>query len=366
MNYAAPLPFPTSRTAAPRARPADEALSFGKVFTDHMFLMEYSEDRGWHDGRIAPYAPLSLDPATMVLHYAQAVFDGLKAFRRADDGIQIFRPDMHAARLNRSCKALCIPELDPALVQRSWEALVGIDHQWVPARPGTALYIRPTIIATDVQLGVHPASTYLYYVILSPVGAYYKTGMRPVSILATDTHVRAVPGGLGAAKTAANYAASLYAAREAEEAGFTQVLWLDGVEHKYIDEVGTMNIMVRIGDEVITPTLASGTILAGVTRDSVLALLRDWNVRVTERPISIDEVLAAHRAGTLREMWGTGTAAVISPVGQLGYREERITVGNGETGDLTQRLYDAVVGIQYGTAPDPHGWTVPVHVPAAS
>lgn len=366
MNYTAPLPFPTSRTGSPRPRPADDMLAFGKVFTDHMFLMEYTEEKGWHGGRIAPYASLTLDPATMVLHYAQAVFDGLKAFRRVDGGVQIFRPDMHAARLNRSCAALCIPELDPGMVVRSWEALVGVDHQWVPSRPGTALYIRPTIISTDVMLGVHPSHSYLYYVILSPVGAYYKSGMRPVSILATDEHVRAVPGGLGAAKTAANYAASLYAAREAEAQGFTQVLWLDGVHHKNIDEVGTMNIMCRIGDEVITPTLATGTILAGVTRDSVLTLLRDWGMRVSERTLPIDEVVEAHRAGTLREMWGTGTAAVVSPVGELGYRGERFVIGNGETGDLTQRLYDAIVGVQYGTAPDPHGWTVPVHVPASA
>ena len=363
MNYTAPLPFPVTRTAAPRPRPADESLSFGRVFTDHMFLMDYTEEKGWHGGRIAPYGPLTLDPATMVLHYAQAVFDGLKAFRTADGGVQMFRPDRHAARLNRSCAALCIPELDAGLVQRSWDALVGIDHQWVPARPGTALYIRPTIIARDVQLGVHPSHTYTYFVILSPVGAYYKEGMRPVRILATDTHVRAVPGGLGAAKTAANYAASLFAAREAEQQGYTQVLWLDGVEHKYIDEVGTMNIMVKIGDEVITPPL-TGTILAGVTRDSVLTLMRDWGLRVSERPISIDEVMDAGRRGTLAEMWGTGTAAVVSPVGELGYKGERITINGGETGALTQKLYDSIVGIQYGTAPDPHGWCAPVHVPA--
>ena len=278
-------------------------------------------------------------------------------------GGRMGRPDRHAARLARSCEALCIPPIDPALVQRSWDALVGLDHEWVPSRPGTALYIRPTVIATDVQLGVHPAHTYLYYVILSPVGAYYKEGMRPVRILATDQHVRAVPGGLGAAKTAANYAASLFAAREAEQAGYTQVLWLDGVEHKYIDEVGTMNIMVKIGDEVVTPPLA-GTILAGVTRESVLTLMRDWGLRVSERPISIDEVMDASRAGTLDEMWGTGTAAVISPVGELGYKGERIAINGGETGPLTQKLYESIVGIQYGTAPDPHGWTTPVHVPA--
>jgi len=348
--------FPVTRTTHPKPRPADDTLRFGQVFTDHMFMMEYDEGRGWHDGRIVPYAPFTFDPACCVLHYAQAVFDGLKAFRGADGQIRIFRGDRHAARLNRSCDLLCIPQLDPVLVQDSMQALVGVDADWVPAKRGTSLYIRPTVIATETFLGVHPASTYLYYVILSPVGPYYKEGLNPVKILATDAHVRAVPGGLGAAKTAGNYAASLSAARDAERQGYTQVLWLDGKHREFLDEVGTMNIMLRIGDTVITPPLSNGTILDGVTRNSVLQLLRDWGIPAEERAVSIHEVIEAHKQGTLTEMWGTGTAAVISPVGELGFKDVRMSINGGRIGDLTQRLYDAVTSIQYGATNDAHGW----------
>lgn len=350
--------FPVTRTTAPKAKPADDTLAFGKVLTDHMFLMNYEEGKGWFDPRIVPYGPLSLDPATSVLHYGQAIFDGLKAFRGKDGIIRTFRVGDHARRLNRSAHYLCIPEMPVDIVEESIRALVEVDQRWVPSLPGTSLYIRPTVIATETFLGVHPSHSYLYYVIVGPVGAYYKEGMNPVKIMASDKYVRAVQGGLGAAKTAGNYAASLYGAEEAQKAGYTQVLWLDGVEHKYLDEVGTMNIMLKIGDEVITPPL-NGAILAGITRDSVLTLLRDWGLRVSERPVSIDEVLAAARAGTL-EMWGTGTAAVISPVGELGYKGERYVIGDGKTGALTQKLYDTIVGIQYGTAPDPHGWARPL------
>jgi branched-chain amino acid aminotransferase len=343
-----------TRTTSPKQTPADETLAFGKVFSDHMFLMNYEDGKGWHNPRIEPYGPFTLDPATCVLHYGQAIFDGLKAFRGTDGQIRLFRLGDHARRLNKSAHYLCIPEIDPAMVEESIRSLVEVDQRWVPSLAGTSLYIRPTVIATETFLGVHPSHSYLYYVIVGPVGAYYKEGMNPVRILASDTYVRAVKGGLGAAKTAGNYAASLYGAEEAQKAGYTQVLWLDGVEHKYLDEVGTMNIMLKIGDEVITPPL-NGAILAGITRDSVLTLLRDWGLRVSERPIAIDEVLAAARAGTL-EMWGTGTAAVISPVGELGYKGERYTINGGVTGALTQKLYDTIVGIQYGTAPDPHSW----------
>jgi len=347
-----------TRTANPRPTPADETLAFGKVFSDHMFLMNYDDGNGWHDPRIVPYAPFSLDPATCVLHYGQAIFDGLKAFRGADGQVRLFRVSDHARRLNRSAHYLCIPQIDPAVVEQSIRALVDVDQRWVPSLPGTSLYIRPTVIATETFLGVHPSRSYLYYVIVGPVGAYYKEGMNPVRILASDTHVRAVKGGLGAAKTAANYAASIYAAEEAQNAGYTQVLWLDGEEHRYLDEVGTMNIMLKIDDEVLTPPL-NGAILDGITRASVLTLLRDWGMRVTERPISIDEVIAAAQAGRL-EMWGTGTAAVISPVGELGYKGNRYVINGGQTGKLTRKLYDTIVGIQYGTAPDPHGWASPL------
>jgi branched-chain amino acid aminotransferase len=358
--------FPVTRNPHPKARPADDTLRFGDVFTDHMFMMEYNEGHGWHDPRIVPYAPFSLDPACCVLHYAQAVFDGLKAFRGVDGKVRIFRGDRHAARLNRSCELLCIPPLDAQLVQDSFQAIVGADSGWVPSKQGTALYIRPTVIATETFLGVHPSHSYLYYVILSPVGAYYKEGLNPVKILATDQHVRAVPGGLGAAKTAANYAASLYAARDAERQGYTQVLWLDGKHREFIDEVGTMNIMLRIGDTVITPPLTNGTILDGVTRNSVLQLLDDWGIQAEERAVSIHEVLDAHKQGKLKEIWGTGTAAVISPVGELGYAGNRMQINGGRIGELTQRLYDAIIAIQYGATNDPHGWMSLVDAEAAA
>jgi branched-chain amino acid aminotransferase len=354
-------PIAVTRARTLKPRPADDELQFGNVFTDHMFLLDYTEGRGWHDGRIVPYQPFVLDPAAAVLHYGQSVFDGLKAFRGGDGIVRTFRAAAHVERLNRSCERLCIPQLDPALVHRSFNALLGIDEAWVPRKRGTSAYLRPAVIATEPFLGVRPARTFTFFLIASPVGAYYAEGINPVKILATDKYVRAVQGGLGAAKTAGNYAASLYAAEDAKKQGYTQVLWLDGVHRKYLDEVGTMNIMVKIGDEVITPPLG-GTILAGVTRDSILTLLRDWGIKASERPISIDEVLDASRNGSLAEMWGTGTAAVVSPVGELGYKDQRITINGGQTGALTRQLYDSIVAIQYGDSNDPHGWTSPVAV----
>jgi branched-chain amino acid aminotransferase len=324
-----------------------------------MFVMDYQEGKGWYDPRIEPYGPFRLDPAAAILHYAQSVFDGLKAFRGTDGKIRLFRPQKHVERMINSARRMCIPLLDPDLALRSLLTLVDLERDWVPSSIGTSLYIRPTVIASEPFLGVRPAKAYIYFVILSPVGAYYPEGMNPVRILVVDKYVRAVEGGVGAAKTAGNYAASLYAAEEAKHAGFTQVLWLDGVHRKYIDEVGTMNIMIKIGDEVVTPPL-TGTILPGVTRDSALALMREWGLRVSERPISIDEVVAASKNGALREVWGTGTAAVISPVGELAYKGERLVINGGRIGELTQRLYDAIVAIQYATAPDPHHWTVEV------
>jgi len=353
-------PIRITRGATKKPKPRDRDLSFGTVFTDHLFVMDFQEEKGWYDPRIEPYGPLSLDPAAAVLHYAQAVFDGLKAFRSRDGRVRLFRPQKHLERLNHSARRLCIPPLDPEQALRALVELVGLERDWVPSTLGTSLYVRPTIIANEAFLGVRPAKSYIYYVILSPVGAYYPEGMNPVRILVVDTYVRAVEGGVGGAKTGVNYAASLYAAEEAKHAGFTQVLWLDGRERKYLDEVGTMNIMLKIDDEVITPPLSQGTILPGVTRDSALTLMREWGLRVSERAISIDEVARAARDGSLREVWGTGTAAVISPVGELAYAGERIVINGGKIGELTQKLYDAIVGIQYATAPDTHGWTVPV------
>jgi branched-chain amino acid aminotransferase len=352
-------PIRITRTTSKRDKPKDKDLSFGTVFTDHMFVMDFEEEKGWYDPRVEPYAPLSLDPATAVLHYGQSLFEGLKAFRGKDGTIRLFRPDKHVARLNRTAQRMCIPPLDPDLVFRSWTTAVDVDRAWVPSSVGTSLYIRPTVIASEPFLGVRPAHRYLYYVILSPVGPYYPEGLAPTRIKVIDNYVRAVAGGLGEAKTSANYAASLYAAEEAKHEGFTQVLWLDGVQHKFVEEVGTSNIMLKIRDEIITPPLA-GTILAGVTRDSALALMRGWGLRVSERPVTIDEVVAAAENGTLQEVWATGTAAVISPVGELAYKGRRLVVNHGHIGEVAQKLYDTIVAIQYGEAPDPHGWTVVV------
>jgi branched-chain amino acid aminotransferase len=342
-----------------KPKPKDSELGFGNVFTDHMFVADFQEEKGWYDPRVEPYRPLSLDPAAAVLHYAQGVFDGLKAFRGVDGKVRLFRPQKHVERLNNSARHLCIPPLDPELALRSLVTLVGNEREWVPKAIGTSLYIRPTIIASEPFLGVRPAKSYIYFVILSPVGAYYPEGMAPVKIRVEERHVRAVEGGLGDTKTGANYAASLMAGEEAKHEGFTQVLWLDGVHRKYIDEVGTMNIMVKIAGEVITPPLA-GTILPGVTRDSVLTLLRDWGSKVSERQVSIDEVVDAYTSGTLEEVFGTGTAAVISPVGELAFKSRRMVVNGGTIGPTTQKLYDAIVGIQYGKLADPHGWMVEV------
>ena len=352
-------PIRISKATTLKKKPKDSELGFGQIFTDHMFLADFQEEKGWYDPRVEPYGPIPLDPAAAVLHYAQAVFDGLKAFRGVDGKIRLFRPQKHVERMNNSAKRMSIPPLDPGLALRSIVELVRIDRDWVPSTIGTSVYVRPVILASEPFLGVRPAKAYVYYVILSPVGAYYPEGMAPVRIRVEEHYVRAVDGGLGGAKTGANYAASLMAGEEAKHEGFTQVLWLDGVHRKYIDEVGTMNIMVKIDGEVITPALG-GTILPGVTRDSVLTLLRDWGIKASERQISIDEVIEAYKSGRLEEVFGTGTAAVISPVGELAYRGEKMTINGGRIGPLTQRLYDAIVGIQYGKSPDPHHWTVEV------
>jgi branched-chain amino acid aminotransferase len=352
-------PIRITRATTLKNKPKDGDLGFGQIFTDHMFVADFQEEKGWYDPRVEPYGPFPLDPATAVLHYGQSLFEGLKAFRGADGKIRLFRPQKHVERLNRTATRMTIPPLDPELILRSWTTLVDVERDWVPSSVGTSLYIRPTIIASEPFLGVRPAKEYLYYVILSPVGPYYPEGLAPTKIKVIDNYVRAVSGGLGEAKTSANYAASLYAAEEAKHEGFTQVLWLDGVHHKYLEEVGTSNIMLQIGDEVITPPLA-GTILAGVTRDTALTLMREWGLRVSERQITIDEVVAAAHKGALKEVWATGTAAVISPVGELAYKGERIVVNGGRIGALSQKLYDTIVSIQYGTLPDPRGWTLTV------
>lgn len=343
------------RAGATKSLPAAETLGFGKIFTDHMFLMDWNAGRGWHDPRIVPYGPLTLDPAAAVFHYAQELFEGCKAFRGRDGKVRLFRLSRHCERMKVGAGRLCLPSVEPTFLSTAIRSLIEIEERWVPAAEGSAMYVRPTIIATEPFLGVRPAEQCLFFIILSPVGAYYPEGLAPVKIWIEREKVRAAPGGLGAVKAGANYAASLLAADEAKKKGYTQVLWLDATEHRYLEEVGTMNLFVHLGDEIVTPPL-EGTILGGVTRDSVIALLHEWRMPVTERRLSIDEIEAAHRAGSLREVFGTGTAAVISPVGELGLGTQRITVGDGALGPLARRLYDEVTGIQYGTIADRHGW----------
>lgn len=343
------------RVKNPKPKPDQTKLSFGKYMTDHMFIMNYDEGKGWHSPRIVPYAPIPLDPSAMCLHYGQEVFEGLKAYKTDDGRVLLFRPDRNMARLNSSNDRLCIPKIDEAFAVEAIKTLVKIDSDWIPTEKDTSLYIRPFIIAVDPKLGVHPANHLLFIVILSPVGAYYPEGINPVKIYVENKYVRAVRGGMGDVKTAGNYAASLKAQYEAEKINYTQVLWLDGVERKYIEEVGTMNVFFVIGDEVFTPEL-NGSILPGITRKSCIELLKSWGLNIKERRISIQEVYEAHEKGQLKEVFGTGTAAVISPVGELNWNDNVITINDGKTGPISQRLYDTLTGIQYGKLPDEFGW----------
>lgn len=348
------------RTQHPKQKPTDQTrLCFGNYYTDHMFLMNYDEGKGWHDPRIVPYGPIELDPAAMCLHYGQEVFEGLKAYRTEDGRILLFRPDRNMARLNSSNERLCIPAIDEAFAVEAIKKLVSVDQDWIPTAEGTSLYIRPFIFATEAQVGVHPAQELLFAIILSPVGAYYPEGLNPVKIYVEDKYVRAVRGGMGYTKTGGNYAASLKAQDEAEKVGYTQVLWLDGVERKYIEEVGTMNVFFVIDDEIVTPEL-QGSILPGVTRMSCIELLKKQGYKVSERRLSIEEVAEAADAGKLKEAFGSGTAAVISPIGELKWDEKVMTINNGEIGTISQHLYDTLTGIQWGKLPDPYGWTVEV------
>lgn len=343
-----------------RPRPQDESkLGFGVYFSDHIFIMEYRAAQGWQNPRIEPYGPLSLDPAALVLHYGQQVFEGLKAYRRPDGGIQLFRPRDNLRRMNRSARRLCMPEVDVEFTLKALKELLLLDQDWVPSTPGASLYIRPTMIATEAALGVKVSPYYLFYIMTGPVGAYYPQGFNPTKILVEDRYVRAVRGGVGEAKTCGNYAASLLAMQEAHKHGYTQVLWLDAVHREYVEEVGTSNIFFLMEDELITPPLG-GSILPGITRDSVIQLARDWWIPVRERPISVHEVIDGIRLGRLKEMFATGTAAVISPVGEISYRDEVHRINDGKVGDLSRKLYEELQGIQYGTKPDPHGWVEPV------
>jgi branched-chain amino acid aminotransferase len=347
-------------SATKKEKPNADQLEFGRLFTDHMFIMDYSAEKGWYDPRIVPYAPISLSPSTMVFHYGQTVFEGLKAYRTKEDKVLLFRPDKNMHRLNLSNDRLCIPQIDEEFVIEALKELVSIDKDWIPTAEGTSLYIRPFIIPTEYYLGVAPSKYYRFMIILSPVGSYYKEGIHPVKIFVENEYVRAVEGGTGKAKTGGNYASSLKAQEEAEKRGYSQVLWLDGVEKKYIEEVGSMNIFFKINGEVVTPSI-NGSILEGVTRNSILQLLKHWDVPVSERKLSMEEVYKAYKDGLLEEAFGTGTAAVISPIGEFYYNEEKIVLNNGETGELSKKLYDTLTGIQTGEHEDVFNWVVEVN-----
>ncbi len=346
------------KTNNPKPIPGPEdPLVFGTIFTDHMFIMDYIEGQGWIDPRIIPYQPLELMPSTMVFHYGQEMFEGLKAYKNEEGKVLLFRPDKNIERANNTNERLCIPQIDPDDFLQALEEIVRVDEAWIPTRPGTSLYIRPFIIATDAFLGVRPSNTYKFIIILSPVGAYYPEGLNPVKIWIEEEYVRAVKGGLGEAKAGANYVASMKAQVKAHDAGYSQVLWLDGVERKYIEEVGAMNIFFKIKGKVITPAL-NGSILPGVTRQSCIDLCKLWGQEVEERKISAVELFEAAQDGSLEEVWGTGTAAVVSPVGHLRKGDVDVKIADGGIGELSQRLYDTITGIQLGKIEGPKGWSV--------
>lgn len=343
-----------------KPKPTDESkLGFGKIMTDHFFIVEYNPEKGWHDASVEPYRALSLDPAAMCLHYGQLIFEGMKAYRGKDDSIYLFRPDMNINRMNASAERLVMPKIDPSLFREGLETLVRLEKDWIPRSSGASLYIRPTMIATEKALGVHPSAEYYFYIIVGPVGAYYPQGFSPTKIYVSEEYVRAVRGGVGYCKAAGNYAASLYASQQASDMGYTQVLWLDAVEMKYVEEVGTSNIFFFIGDELITPPL-TGSILPGVTRDSVIQMAKHWGISVSERPLSMDEITAAQANGTLKDCFASGTAAIVSPVGQIYYKEKEYLINGGEIGELTKNLYNEILQIQYGEKEDPFGWRVKI------
>ena len=348
------------KTTAPKARPTDESkLGFGQIFTDHMALIDWNSGEGWHDARIVPFGNFSMHPAATCLHYGAEIFEGLKAYRRADGQVQLFRPEENARRMINSAERLCLPQLPEEDFLNIVKTLVRLDEAWVPHSFGTSLYIRPFTFGVDETLGVHAVQRAQFAVICGPVGSYYKEGINPVGIMIEDKDVRAVRGGTGYAKCGGNYAASTRAGERAEEKGYSQVLWLDGVERKYIEEVGAMNVMFKIGGTVVTPAL-TGSILPGVTRKSCIEVLKQAGYPVEERLLSVDELERAMEDGTLEEAWGCGTAAVVSPIGRLAYKDKTFVVNNGVIGPVTQMLYDTLTGIQWGRIEDKFGWTTPV------
>ncbi len=343
-----------------KQKPDFSKLGFGKYFTDHMFVMDYSDKEGWHDAKIVPFDYIPVHPASTVLHYGAEIFEGMKAYRTAD-GYQMFRPLENLKRMNDSAERLCLPEIDEEIWIKALTTLINLEYDWIPDQPGTSLYIRPYMYGNDETLGVHAVHNAKFIIILSPVGAYYASGLNPVKISIENQDVRAVRGGTGYAKCGGNYAASLRAGKRAEEKGFSQVLWLDGVERKYIEEVGAMNVMFKIDGEIVTPAL-TGSVLPGITRKSIIEILREWGYKVTERLISVDELIEASDNGKLEEAWGTGTAAVVSPIGHLYYDGVDHEVSNNQIGELTQKLYDELTGIQWGNREDKREWCLKVKV----
>lgn len=347
------------KTTSPKAKPEDSTLGFGKYFTDHMFVMEFSKQEGWHNARIIPFDNFTLHPAATVFHYGAEVFEGMKAYRRADGTVQMFRPIENVRRMNDSADRIRLPQIDEDFFMEILEKFVELEQDWVPSSAGTSLYLRPFLFGADPFLGLHTIDRAIFSIIASPVGSYYKEGINPVKIMIEEEDVRAVRGGTGYAKCGGNYAASNRAGERAEAKGFSQVLWLDGVERKYIEEVGAMNVMFRLEDEIVTPKL-TGSVLPGITRKSIIELLKEKGYTVNERMFSIDELVAAIESGKLIEAWGCGTAAVVSPIGQLTYKGKDYIINNGKIGDITQEMYDTLTGIQWGNVEDTHNWTYPV------
>ena len=347
------------KTTSPAQKPDSAKLGFGRYFTDHMFIMDYSPADGWHDARIVPFSNLSLHPAATVFHYGAEVFEGMKAYRREDGTVQLFRPMENVKRMNSSADRLCLPLLNEDDALEAIMKFVEVEQDWVPSNPGTSLYLRPFLFGCDEQLGLHTLQNAMFVIIASPVGSYYAAGINPVKIMIETEDVRAVKGGTGYTKCGGNYAASNRAGARAEANGYSQVLWLDGIHRKYIEEVGAMNVMFRIGDEIVTPDL-SGSILPGITRKSCLEVLRNEGYKVSERRVSVDELVEAMENGTLKEAWGCGTAAVVSPIGELAYNGKKYTINNFEIGEVTQHLYNTLTGIQWGKVSDTYGWTVEI------
>lgn len=351
--------FPVTRTTSPKQKPDPATLSFGTVFTDHMFVMEYTPSGGWQNGRIVPYGPIQLDPAAVVLHYGQEMFEGLKAYKTASGKVQLFRPYMNAKRTNRTNDRLCIPPIDDELFVSAIKALVDVDQDWIPQGEGTSLYVRPFIFGDEPYLGVRASKTYRFMIILSPVGPYFSSGLQPTKMYVEDQYIRATAGGTGEAKCGGNYGGALKAQEIAHEKGYEQILWLDAHDRKYIEEIGSANAFFVIGDEVVTSPL-SGTILPGITRDSIIALCKHFGIPVSERKLSIDELLEAYRAGRLKEMFASGTAAIVAPIGELLYQDQLMTINDGKIGPIAQKMYDTIYGIQTGRVDDFMNWTVAV------